>query len=499
MLHLRRSLFITFFSTNSATLLQFGVTVILSRLLTPGEVGIFSITSVIIGIAAVFRDFGVSNYLQQEKSLTPEKIRSALGLIITTSWILAAFVYFASDYVAAYYGQPGVGQVMRVLTISFVLVPFASFFYAILSRDLRADKQAVVNVVSAIVYATTCITLAYQGFSYMALAWANVANISITILLYILMRPRGIQYIPSFHGWKKPLKFGSGSILGNLINQAHSSIPDLMLGKMSGPHNVGLYSRANGLVGLFNQIAGPTIHYSALPYIANNHHQNASLGPLLAKATSFLTGFAWPAFIFTALFPQEIIKILYGESWLDAAPLVTILCIAGAGRISYSLCAPALTAIGRPSLSAISFGVATIARIGLIFLFGANDIWTFAMALCIADIITLPVPAILMSRYLGYSMRMSLSSHIGSLKVAATCLLTLGILKATMPAEWADISKLILAVISLMITWFLSIIYFRHPIKNEFPLLIQRVFPNKLAGHLNNLLNRENTDASQTS
>jgi len=53
MIHLRRSLFITFFSTNAMTVVQFGVTLVLARLLTPAEVGIFSITSVVIGLAAV--------------------------------------------------------------------------------------------------------------------------------------------------------------------------------------------------------------------------------------------------------------------------------------------------------------------------------------------------------------------------------------------------------------------------------------------------------------
>src|SRR5471030_3171993 len=192
MIHLRRSLFITFFSTNAMTVVQFGVTLVLARLLTPAEVGIFSITSVVIGLAAVFRDFGVSSYLQRERDLTPQKIASALGLLLTTSWLLAAGIYLASDSVAAYYGQPGIARVMRVLTLSFCLLPFASFFYSLLSRDLNAGKQAIVNAAGTLVYALTCITLAYRGHSYMALAWANVANISATIVVYLLLRPAGL-------------------------------------------------------------------------------------------------------------------------------------------------------------------------------------------------------------------------------------------------------------------------------------------------------------------
>ena len=92
-MQLRRSLLITFLSTNFATAVGFGVVVVLSRLLTPAEVGIFSIAVVFVNITAVFRDFGISNYLRQKKVLSRETMRSALGLLITTGWSLALLLY----------------------------------------------------------------------------------------------------------------------------------------------------------------------------------------------------------------------------------------------------------------------------------------------------------------------------------------------------------------------------------------------------------------------
>jgi len=485
MADLRRSLFITFFSTNAMTVVQFGVTLILARLLTPAEVGIFSITSVVIGLAAVFRDFGVSSYLQREKDLTPQKIRSALGLLLTTSWVLAAGIFLVSDSIAAFYGQPGIAEVMRVLTISFVLLPFASFFYSLMSRDLQAGKQAIVNTVGTVVYCITCVTLAYRGHSYMSLAWANVANILATIIVYIPFRPKGMSFLPSLRGWRHPAAFGTGAILGNLINHIHASIPDLMLGKLSGPTSVGLYSRANGLVGIFQQIAGPTINYNALPYISANHHAGIPLGPILSKATSYLTGFALPAFVVTAIFANEIIRVLYGETWMEAAPLVVILCASYGMRIGYSLCQPAMTAIGRPYLSAIASGAAAIARIALIFLLGARDVMTFAIALLFADLITAPVPALLMAKYLGYSVRDSVVAHLSSLLVATVCAIVSLLMDFAMPQSWPDALRLALVGVVLTPTWIASVLLLKHPLRSELPALLGKVLPQRLVLRLN--------------
>jgi O-antigen/teichoic acid export membrane protein len=485
---LRRSLIITFFSSNSAMVVQFGVTVILSRLLTPAEIGIFSITAVFISISHTFRDFGVSSYLQQEKDLTPDKIRSAMGLLITTSWIVAAFIYIVSDQVAAYFGQPGIGEVMRVLTISFALLPFASLFYALLSRDLQAEKQAIVNVVGAIAYAITCISLAWQGHSYMALAWANVANIAASILVYLPLRPKGINFVPSFRGWHKPIKFGGGSIFGTLVEDAYSAIPDFVLGKLNGARSVGLYSRANGLVGIFQQIAGPAVSYNALPYIAGHHHANTPLGPMLAKSTSYLTGFAWPAFLLTAFFSEEIIRLLYGTAWVEAAPLVMFLCAGSAARIGYSLCQPSLAAIGKPYLSAIYSGIGTVARLAFIYVFDAKDIIDFALAICAADLLTTPVAALLMSRYLGYTVRMSVAAHVSSFRVSIFLLIIAVPLKFALPTDWPLLLRLAIVGLCAGCAWFAAIIYFKHPLQEELPSMFERMLPRTVANRLNALI-----------
>lgn len=488
MSELRRSLIITFLSSNSATVVQFIVVLILSRLMTPSEVGIFSITAVLIGLAAIVRDFGVSSYLQREKDLTQEKMRSALGLLLASSWTLAACIYFSANPVARYYAQPGIADVMHVLSISFALVPFASYHYALLARDLQADKQAIVTGVSTIAYAVTCVWLAWLGYSYMSMAWANVANIVVTILTYLPLRPKNITYRPSLRGWKGPFSYGGGAILGNLINQFHQSIPDLFLGKMAGPHDVGLFSRANGLVGIFQQVAGPAVNYNALPFIAKNHHANINLAPMLAKSTSYLTGVAWPAYIVTAIFARDIVGLLYGKNWLDAAPVMAILCIIAAARMGYSLTQPALLAIGRPYVAAIVASISAGARVVFVLVAGGADVVQFAWALCAADLLTLPLLVYVMSRYLDFDTGSAWRAHWASLKLSALCLAYVLAMHGVLPPDWPAAIRLSLVGSGLLLLWIIGLVFFRHPLADELPVLLHRLLPAAWADRLEALI-----------
>ena len=483
-MHLRRSIAITFLSSNFSNVVQFAVTVILSRLLTPSEVGIFSITVIIVNIIAIFRDFGVSSYIQRERDLTEDKIRAALGLLISSSWFLAAVIYLTSDRIAAYYGQPGIQQVLHVLSISFILVPFASFHYSLMARNLEAGKQAIVNAVGTITYAVACTTFAWQGLSYMSMAWANVLNIAATIAVYLWLRPKNTPWFPSFRNWGPQMKFGGGAILGGLVDRIHTSIPDLVLGKVSGPHDVGLYSRANGLVGIFQQIAGPTINYNAVPFIAKNYHEKQPLSPIISKAAAYLTGISWPAFIVTAVFAEEIIRTLYGPKWLAAAPVAVYICIQSAVRMGYSLNGAALTAIGRPYLSAIIAGIAVAARLAVLALLNAQNLVTFAIALCIADIVSLAAPIIIMSRTTGFTARDAVAAHWPSLKVGCACILCAVGLKWMLPTQLPDVPKLLIVSLLVPVTWIIGIYQFKHPLMQEIPSFIDRLLPHRWASYL---------------
>lgn len=482
---LRRSIFITFFSTNAAAALQFGVSLVLARLLTPTEVGIFSITVMITNIAAIFRDFGVSSYIQREKELTPEKLRSALGFLLTTAWVIAAAIYFLSEPVARFYDQPGIGAVMRVLSLSFVLVPFASYFYAVLARNLEAGKQAIVNAVGTLVYAASCLTLAWMGLSYMALAWASVINIAATVVVYLILRPKQATLRPGFSHWREIAHFGSGAILAGMVEKANAAIPDLVLGKISGPHDVGLYSRAGGLINIFYQIAGPTLNYNMVPFLARHHHDGQPLGPLLEKGTAYITAVSWPVFICIAFFSNEIIRVLYGPAWVEAAPIATVMAVASMVMIGGAMAGAGLMAIGRPYLSSLASLASAAMRLSLVFAVGNADLLNIAIAISVADVLTLSVAIWLMSRYLGFTPRMVARAYGVSLRVCLPCVGVALLLKLGLPANWPDALKLLLLSALIIATWLVAVVALTHPIKDELPAILKRLLPAALATRIN--------------
>jgi O-antigen/teichoic acid export membrane protein len=173
-LSIHKSLLFSFAEKYTVLVLGFVSSVVLSRLLTPTEVGVYSIGAVVVAVLQIVRDFGVGQYLIKERELTPEKIRAAFSLTLMIAWVIGGLLALLSGPVSDFYREPGVGQVLRVLALNCLLIPFGSITLPVLRREMRFGAIYTINVTSAVVSLVASIGLVLAGFSFMALAWSSV-------------------------------------------------------------------------------------------------------------------------------------------------------------------------------------------------------------------------------------------------------------------------------------------------------------------------------------
>ena len=464
---LRSKLSVQFVVTNASTVVSFGLSMYLARILAPAEIGIFSIAAVLASFVHVFRDFGVVSFVRSEKNLTPEVLRTAMGVMMTASWVFGAVVFFAAPYAAAYYAQPGIASVLRVLGVGFFFIPFGSIPQAVLGRELDVRKATIVTGVSTVAYAGTCVVLANLGFSYMAFAWANLVNIMACAVTYSLLRPAGLPWMPSLKGWRRIVHFGGGSILTNALRAIDLAVPDLMLSKMSGASAVGLFSRANSTVNILNYITTPTIHYAALPYLAKAHHEGNDVAGKIRTAVAYLTGVIWPALAITAVLAHDIVSFLYGALWLDCAVVIPLLCAANAIQMMFYVLLPSFTGVGRPYLVALPLTLGVLVKIIAALSLFDGTLISFAKAYLLGEVATIPVYLYLARLHLNVSYRAWFGSIVRS---AAATAMVLGAFLLVYPLlQRIDLLVLRLGAAGILwlLVWVAAIVLVRHPLCDE--------------------------------
>lgn len=467
MANLRRSLVINFFASSGGAFLQFVVSVLLARILSPSEIGVYSMTVVFVNLAHVFRDFGVTSYLQREDQLTPEKIRSAIGVVFTSSWIIALILFVGSSWIGRWFNEPDIVPVMRVLAIGFLIIPFGSITNALLGREFAAGKQAIVHAVGTVSFCVSCLVLGYLGFGSMSLAYANLINIIACALAYIPLRPKDMPWLPGFTHWRSVAHFGVGSLLSNCIGAVNNAVPDIVLGKLGTARHVGLLSRANSTVTIFTYIAGSTVSYGAVSYLAQAYHRGDSLVPTISRATALLTGVGWAALALTAVLGHDIVLALYGPKWLESVPAILPLSLAAAIAMTFHYIPMAVTAIGRPYLSAVPVLATLAARIAFGVMLFDGSLALFAWALCLATITASPIIALQQQRYFGFTIGAMFKALAPSALVAIGTALAGAVLSAVLPSSLPPLARLLIMAPILATAWYFLLLIVRHELLEE--------------------------------
>ena len=439
---IRQKVALQFIVSNLALVANFMLTIVLARLLSPQDIGIFSMGAVLIAVAHVFRDFGVTAFIRREKELTPESLRNALGVLLVTSWSVAAAMYLSAPYWADFFREARVMSVVQVLAMGFVFIPFGSIPMAIISREMAVEKSARITAVSTVVYFGVSVGLALAGFGPMTMAWANLVNIIVSGAMARWALERPLPWLPGFRQLKGIVHFGLGNLLTALLKAADNALPDILLGRWMTPSAVGLFSRANSTVNMVSTALLPTVNYFALPYMAKLHHANGPVAGEYLRATSLINTLILSALAAIAVLAHDIVSLLYGSAWLQAVPAIPWLCLAYAVNSLFTLSAPALTGVGKPYAAIGPNALLVVAKIACAVWLMDGTLSTFALAMALGQLLSLPYNLWIHQRYLNLGWvawaRSTLPLLAQALLVGGVCL---GIRNA-LPADlvpWAAI------------------------------------------------------------
>lgn len=473
----RQALSLSFVQRLVGLVFSFGSVVIISRLLTPAEVGVFSVAAGLVALINMLRDFGVSEFVVQEPALDEALVRTVFTINLLIAWVLGGIIVAASGAIGAFYGDPGVTRVLKVLGFVFFLLPFGTTAMALLNRELEYGKLAKIRISESIIRSCTAVALAYAGFTYMSIAWASVAGISALIIGCTLWgwryRVKGL----SFAHWKRVLHFGSNRTISDIASQLGEQSASLVIGKMLGMTDAGLFSRGYGVVNMYRTNVLGAIGAVAFPAFAREHREHATAPELFLKALVYTTGISWPFFACNVILAYPVINILFGAQWDAAIPLMRLLCFAALIGTLMFQCNRFLVALGRVrAVTRVELQYQTV-RVGITIGAAFHGVTAVAASQVLVYIIATVLYYRKMRIYDALAVRKcaralvpSIVATLGACAVPAVVVLWPGFVARHM------LLALALALVGGGAGWLLAIVLTRHPLLDELRWVVSRVF-----------------------
>ncbi len=315
-------------SQTSAFIAQFVTTVVLARLLTPYEMGIFAAALAVSGLLAILRNVGLGPYVVRAAVLAPELLATIFTINAFLSLLIAAAVAGLSVLGGALLGESGVRNVLLVVAVVPVISIFEFRPAAVMERQGRFGGLATVNVARALASGVVAIVLAYQGHSYMSLAYGQLVGGVVVAVGFNLMGWRHAALRMSLAGWRGILRHGVHMFAISSTGVATMRLAELAMGRMLGLEVLGIYSRAGGVANMAWESIGMIIARPVFVDMAEQRRQGRSLRTGYLRVTAITTGLLWPAFVGLAVLAGPVVLLLYGPQWEDAALPLSLLALA---------------------------------------------------------------------------------------------------------------------------------------------------------------------------
>lgn len=320
------------------SVLQLGVLMALSRLLSPREIGIASAALLVITVASIFSQVGIGPSIVQRLHLEERHLTTGMVTSVTLGCVLAVGIYGLSSTIAAAFRMPGLTPYLKMLAVIFPIAGLSVVAESVLQRELRFRQLSTISVISyGIGYGVVGITLAALHFGPWALVWAELSKtvVNTVICMALPIVPRRVSF--EVRAFKELSYFGGGFTIARAMNSAALQGDNFVVGRWMGAEALGIYGRAYQLLAMPAVLFGSVLDKVLFPAIAKVQDDPVRLTEVYRRGVALIALCVLPLSAVLYVVSPEVIAVLLGDRWSGALAPFRVLVFGMLFRTSYKM------------------------------------------------------------------------------------------------------------------------------------------------------------------
>lgn len=301
---------------------------ILARVLAPEAFGVVATITMIVSFADMFTDSGFQKYLVQHEFKDGDEKSKYTNVAFWTNLIISIMLWIGiimfSDKLAIMVGNPGLGHVIAIACMQLPLTSFSSIQMAIYRRDFDFKTLFYIRIIAICIPFLVTIPLAFLGYSYWALIIGNICGTLFNAIILTIKSKWKPYKFYSFKILQDMVSFSIWSLIEAISIWLTTWIDTFIIGSVLNAYYLGIYKNSLSMVNsLFALITASTtpILFSALSRVQNNTKEFNKIYFSMQKMVAY---FVLPMSIGVFIYSDLSVKILFGNKWSEAAPVIGI-------------------------------------------------------------------------------------------------------------------------------------------------------------------------------
>lgn len=330
--------------------IEFVVSIVIARLLSPEDYGIIAMVLVFIVLADVFVTSGFSSALIQKKDANETDFSTVFYCSLLLSVIIYFVIYCCAPFIADYYNIEQLTLVTRVFALKIPLSVYNSIQHTYVSRHMLFKRFFLSTLVGTVLSGIIGIFLAYHGWG----VWALIAQCFVNTIGNTLILAITVSWWPKLlFDWssaKKLMDYGWKILASNLMGEFFGQLRNLVVGKYFSAASLAIYNRGQQIPSLIYNNIGTSVTSVLFPAMSNYSDNIAVVKEYTSKSTRVTAYLLFPIFATLIVVARPLIIILLTEKWIECVPFLQFIsvdyCIAiwGIGVL------PAIKAVGKSNV-----------------------------------------------------------------------------------------------------------------------------------------------------
>lgn len=330
--------------------IQFVLSIILARLVSPDHYGLIALVSIFIQISSVFVTSGFGTALVQQQDVDDTAFSSVFFLGLFVALCCYLLLFFTAPYIALFYNAESLTLILRVLSLSLFLGAINNVQGAFVSRTMQFKRFFFSSIGSIAGSGIIGIVLAYKGYGVWALVWQQLSSgvFSCLILWFtVKWRPKLL------FSWKKVkglFSFGWKLLCSALLDTFFRNVYGLIIGRIYNPAQLGIYNKGRNFPSIIATNLDGSIQGVMLPTLSSYNNSIADVRRIARRSISLSAYVLMPCMFGLAAIANPLIEVLLTEKWMGCVPFLQLACISYALYPIHTSNLTAINALGRSDI-----------------------------------------------------------------------------------------------------------------------------------------------------
>jgi O-antigen/teichoic acid export membrane protein len=319
------SLQIVLRATNVA--LGVGVTLLLVRGLGDEGFGQWATLLAVIGFAGYLGEMGLDRVAVERAAAQPESSPSWLGALMLLRIALSVPAAITALAVCLWLSDDAQMRMAAVMLAA--LVPVAAIGSARVAFQLQVRNALTVAVelVNGVLWAgaVVLVTVLDGGIVAYAVAFVTVSAATSLAQLWLALRTTPFRLRGSRERWGTLLRLGVPVGIGGLLTFGYGYIDQVIVFAVAGASDAGLYGAVYRIYERIQFLPAAVMTTLFPIFVAARAADPARVRRLFQLAFDALVLLSLPALTITLAGPEQIVQLLFGADFADAAPALPVL------------------------------------------------------------------------------------------------------------------------------------------------------------------------------